>query len=153
MTTILFDGGHYIGELEVRWGFVVYNVAGDLMYQGSGREWIDAVAVNSMLAEMVALEKAMLWAADGHKRDRVAFLSDNAVLVKLMHGQSKAHARSSYKKLYDVLKECAAQCPNWTFWWISRRENGVADHLCKHPEFHLFAHMRRHWRWRGLKLK
>lgn len=129
--TIYFDGSYSVhrNARRVGLGFVAFDSVGVVLhFEGTYREPSQR---DSTIAEFMALEAAIKWAALDHKDDKVFFVGDNASVIQVMRGEG--HVRTDYLKgIHARILVLMAGATSWRFEWKPREMNGVAHWLAHH---------------------
>lgn len=134
MIRIYFDGSYRQKKLlNAWWGFVVFDDQG-LSYFTGGRERVSGAAAGPIAAELKALLHAMEWAESQIPRqEAVEFIGDALHIIQFMRGEI-AKAKKMRKMLGWMLDDMTVKAklyPGWSFSWVPRQQNSLADGLAE----------------------
>lgn len=86
-------------------------------------------AVNSFEAEFIAVIHAMQWAILNGIR-LVVIASDSQSMIQMLNGEVKKF-NPRYEKHVQLILHLVSQFSDIKFVWVPRKENKVADRLCR----------------------
>ncbi len=127
MIRIFFDGSYRPknNRNRIRWGFVAYDLNDEIVHHAAGKQAHGRS--DSTLAEVYGFRHAWHWALENHANHKVEFFSDSKALIDVLRAEAPRAGR-----LYRLICDQRINIPKyWSFNWVPREENKVADLLSK----------------------